>query len=76
MSREVIGAALIFRRGKHRKDCHAMRLMKAGDWSIAWSCVHDLPWRKRGGQWLRIKCNDMRCKAELLIQVDSVLPKE
>jgi hypothetical protein len=70
-------------RGKHRKNCDAIRLFQSGEWDTPWSCVHDTAWlngngtkckkKFNGHQWIQIPCNDPDCKAELWIRSDAII---
>jgi hypothetical protein len=70
--------------GKHVKGCRAVHLATIGDWSTCWGpLAHPVvtKWRKYGRKgtklqkWIRFKCNDINCKAELHVEAEFILAK-
>lgn len=70
----------IIQRGEHRKDCSAMKYYREGTWDTPWAgYVHntfrgDITGRRNVGntQWIVVRCNCVKCKALLLINLDIV----
>ena len=65
---------------EHRAGCLAQKHFISGFWSTPWAVVsreyRDAVGRKRKGVsrvWLRWRCNDTECPAELLVLEDHVL---
>lgn len=71
-------------KGKHRKDCLAVRDTNSGRWKYAWGFAemewrdirgkrHDIKRGKNNHMWLVVCCNDPGCDAELLVPMDEFL---
>ena len=72
----------IRRKNKHLKDCAAMKAVKDGTWKTPWA-YPELAIANRFANktethrgyvgWLKVRCNDTRCPAELWVRNDEFL---
>lgn len=65
----------------HRQGCHAVRYVDSGNWTTPWAYLYESEYRDALGRshpngrsrWWRARCNDIDCKAEIVINETSIL---
>ena len=73
------GAVRVYRDGKHRPDCDAVRMVETGRWPTAWALSHAVRatpsgrLNRRGAHmWVEFRCNDRDCAARLRVHADDL----